>query len=329
MKSAHATDTARREALDYIREAIEQLTFGSAQAPRPDDARSHQPRYDHILVAYDGSEGAQFALDWAKDLARANGSKVTIVTAFVPPQIADGATLGYAWYPDYTKWYGAIEKRSREAVESAASILNEQGIEAQSIVVEGHAGRTIARLAGDKRVDLVLVGASRGGRIQRAILGSTAESLLSQAPCNVLIARGPPQPRRVLVATDGSNVSYRAIAYAYHRASQTSADLIVEHVLELPGETLDDVPPQEFVKAVADRLDLPEAPANVRYVLDVGHPAKAILKRAEDDDAGLIVVGSHGKDRLERFVIGSTSRRVASEAHTSVLVVRDVKEESH
>jgi nucleotide-binding universal stress UspA family protein len=52
------------------------------------------------------------------------------------------------------------------------------------------------------------------------------------------------------------------------------------------------------------------------------NPAPAILEQAHDDGASLIVVGSHGKDAVQRFLIGSVSERVARYAPCSVLVAR-------
>lgn len=53
-----------------------------------------------------------------------------------------------------------------------------------------------------------------------------------------------------------------------------------------------------------------------------GNAAAVILDQAEADRAELIVVGSHGRGGMERFLIGSVSERVARHAHCSVLVAR-------
>jgi nucleotide-binding universal stress UspA family protein len=58
----------------------------------------------------------------------------------------------------------------------------------------------------------------------------------------------------------------------------------------------------------------------------VGMPADAIMQTADDRQADLIVVGSHGRSALERFVLGSVSKRVATESRCSVLVARQVVE---
>jgi nucleotide-binding universal stress UspA family protein len=80
-------------------------------------------------------------------------------------------------------------------------------------------------------------------------------------------------------------------------------------------------------KAAYQHLD--EAAAHLRergVSADVtvrrGSPAAVILDQAEADHADLVVVGSHGKDAVARFLIGSVSERVARYARTSVLVAR-------
>lgn len=309
--------------LEQVNDAIESLTFGDAERPVRGEAHKNQPRYRRLVVAYDGSEGAEAALAWAADIAAAAGSKVTLVSAYAPPRLAGPAAVGYAWYPDYAEFHATAQRRTREFAQHAEALLRGSQVDASSVVVPGHAGREIARVANEAHADLVIVGATRGGRVRRAVLGSTAQTLVERANASVLIARGPPTPSRILAATDGSHASYRAVAHAFHRASLTHSELIVQHVLDYPSVSADDSPPEGFVKAVAQRLALPAPPPRVRYVIDVGDPAARILLRAGEENVGLVVVGAHGKNILERALLGSTSRRVANESHASVLVVKE------
>jgi nucleotide-binding universal stress UspA family protein len=58
----------------------------------------------------------------------------------------------------------------------------------------------------------------------------------------------------------------------------------------------------------------------------VGAPAEAVIQKAIDWQADLIVIGSHGRNALGRLVLGSVSKRVATEARCSVRVARHVVE---
>jgi nucleotide-binding universal stress UspA family protein len=54
----------------------------------------------------------------------------------------------------------------------------------------------------------------------------------------------------------------------------------------------------------------------------MGLPKESILKVASDWNASMIVVGSHGRHGLDRFIMGSVSMAIMSHAHCSVTVVR-------
>jgi nucleotide-binding universal stress UspA family protein len=84
---------------------------------------------------------------------------------------------------------------------------------------------------------------------------------------------------------------------------------------------------EAVVERDAEQAALPLRKRGVPVVIRVprGNAAAEILSRAKEDRAALIVVGSHGKGALDRFLTGSVSERVARYAHTSVLVARGEK----
>ncbi len=61
---------------------------------------------------------------------------------------------------------------------------------------------------------------------------------------------------------------------------------------------------------------------DVRAEALVGSPASAILNKADEWKPDLIVVGSHGRSSLGRFILGSVSQKVVTEAHCSARVAR-------
>lgn len=305
--------------LTEVNQAIDRLTLGNAE-PIP---RVAQPRYQKIIVAFDASAGANAALAWAKDLARSHHGEVMIASVIPPPSLATPTAMGFGWYPEYLDTFAQLRTGARGHAEEAARSLRDEGIQARTRILEGSVAREIATLASHEDADLVILGAPSTSRVERALLGSTATGLLGKAPCSVLIARGAPRPARILAAVDGSTVSSAAVAHALHRASATGAELVVLHVLDYPEEDVSDLPREGFLKAVEERLALPAPPPRIRYVLDAGHAATRILRRAEAEDAGLVVIGAYGKGAFERLVVGSTSRRVAAESHASVLVVKE------
>lgn len=65
----------------------------------------------------------------------------------------------------------------------------------------------------------------------------------------------------------------------------------------------------------------------VRADARLGSPAREIIEKAEEWDADLIVVGSHGRSALGRLILGSVSQRVVTDAHCSVRVARNPRPE--
>lgn len=66
-----------------------------------------------------------------------------------------------------------------------------------------------------------------------------------------------------------------------------------------------------------------DAGLDVRIAVDEGHAAEKILSDAQDVEADLIVVGSHGRGALSRLVLGGASHKIVLHADCSVLVARE------
>src|SRR3712207_5328772 len=140
-------------------------------------------------------------------------------------------------------------------------------------------------------------------------------------------------PKRILLATDGSECAERAGRVAVDLANSSGAELDVVHAFEF-------VPPREFA-GMALRLHSPsECVKQGRRVLDeqvgriekmggavddarllTGSPVDQILCAAEETDAGLVVVGCRGLGGVKRLLMGSVSEGVVQHARCPVLVV--------
>jgi nucleotide-binding universal stress UspA family protein len=137
--------------------------------------------------------------------------------------------------------------------------------------------------------------------------------------------------RHVLLATDLSPASMPATEEAIAIARRTGARLTVltvvdPRILRLPGG--------RFIRRVDQEqsrveIEVRELVARARaigiratFLVWHGDPSEVILDAAEAEDADLVVMGSHGRGRLGRLVLGSTSTRVSAEARRRVLVVQ-------
>jgi nucleotide-binding universal stress UspA family protein len=137
--------------------------------------------------------------------------------------------------------------------------------------------------------------------------------------------------QKIVVGYDGSDTAGRALDRAAEIA-EAGAEIVVVCGANLPDttydplfgvETGDPVEAERVENAMeAARERLAGTGRSARAVEGHGHPADAILTRAADERADLIVVGTRGLSAVQRTLLGSVSTRVLHHAHCDVLVVR-------
>jgi nucleotide-binding universal stress UspA family protein len=141
---------------------------------------------------------------------------------------------------------------------------------------------------------------------------------------------------RILVATDGSDLSVKAIATAVELARALGAELVAFTTLpvypyagigESSGIAAEDYQARAGAEA-SDRLAQAERMARDAGVschtsmLEYDAPYRGIIAAAEKHDCGLIVMASHGRRGVESLVLGSETQRVLTHTTRPVLVVR-------
>lgn len=145
-------------------------------------------------------------------------------------------------------------------------------------------------------------------------------------------AEGADRIRRVLLATDLGAASDLATEWAFDLARAHRAALVVISVID-QGDTAsvdaagtkprwDQI--RDDRQVAAQRLvALGRATGlDVRFLVWTGDVAESILDAAESESADVVVLGSHGRGRLGRLLLGSVSEAVTRRAPCPVLVVR-------
>lgn len=137
----------------------------------------------------------------------------------------------------------------------------------------------------------------------------------------------PPQPEifQVIAATDFSELGDRAIVEALHQAKQSGRSEL--HIITVAGED-DRLKVEQRLRERVEQLISPAEAANATNVerisvyLATGNPAKTIVRLAENLDADLIVLGTHGTTGLKKLVLGSVAAAVVAHAPCGVFVIR-------
>ena len=142
----------------------------------------------------------------------------------------------------------------------------------------------------------------------------------------------------ILVPTDGSPTADRALREALDLASEIGATLHVLYVVDTSAAGWAAIGDEEFgvevnqgleylrkegEEATAEAIEAArEAGVEVVTAIDDGTPYRGILEYAEEQDIDLLVMGTHGRTGLDRYLLGSTTERVVRRSPVPVLTVR-------
>lgn len=145
------------------------------------------------------------------------------------------------------------------------------------------------------------------------------------------------QPSKILVPVDFSERSEIGVAYAAMLAASTGAELVVMTTLQAPeAETLDELAAVEHLSSAQATIAIEQtAEAEIRRVINThapdartstivrseGSPAETILDVASEEDVDLIVVASHGRSGMTRWLLGSVAEKTVRGSEVPVLVV--------
>lgn len=305
-----------------------------------------------ILVAYDGSQCSESALD---DINRAglpaSGEAVLITVAevWLPPPSSNGDTEVDPYIEAAIKKFREKGQRLLNEAEmladhAAARLRNILPAWKISICVTyGSPAWEIIANAEESRPDLIVVGSHGQSSLSRFVLGSISQKVLTESSSSVRVARGKnevdPSSERIIVGYDGSAGADRAIASVAERKWSAGAEVRII-------SATDPVVPTSigrFISPVAEWAEeeskndhrwiadlgakaakkLEQAGLSVTHRIVEGNPKEDLVREAENWHADCIFVGATASEtRLDRLLLGSTAAAVAARAHCSVEVVR-------
>jgi nucleotide-binding universal stress UspA family protein len=132
--------------------------------------------------------------------------------------------------------------------------------------------------------------------------------------------------RKILAPTDFSDLSAKGVRYACQLAKEVGAALIVVNVVLLDESGAINKREVEEHKHQLDeffktKLADVGSGLKVRKIVETGEPSAAIAERAESEHTDLIVMCTHGRSGLSRFLIGSVTDKLVRRSPCPVLVV--------
>lgn len=143
---------------------------------------------------------------------------------------------------------------------------------------------------------------------------------------------------RILLTTDGSKNSEVAIKHALQIASDENAELVILHVVDRKHLTniqeehygkIDTI--EEYSKVVLDEFEKvvqkveaemgEHSKVKIRKLALGGKPCDVIIKVCEKENIDMVVISNSGKDKLERFLLGSVTERIIRDSPVPVFVI--------
>ena len=139
--------------------------------------------FTKILLAYDGSDGSNRALDLGINLARTHQAELWALAVEETLPRFSGTIDEVQEEKEYqNRYYGQL-------LDAAVTRARDAGIELKTLLRSGHAAKTIISVAQEGKFDLVLVGHTGLSGVWAKFLGTTAEKVSRHAACSVLIVR--------------------------------------------------------------------------------------------------------------------------------------------
>jgi len=309
--------------------------------------------YNRILVPLDGSELAEQVLPYARALAIGLSARIDLFEVIEPPTWVDSAYGSYPYISD------CLKNTAKDYLEGIAASLRAEGLSAVTKVREGSPPKRITAEA--KLEPIALIAMSSHGRsgIARWVLGSVTDKVLQDTSCPLLIIHAseegavssPAKVANLILPQDGSALAEQALPHVADLARPLKAKVHLVRANPTLGEyhnymglhpldsssTVCHEMYQEFAKEadaramehlhdVKDRLrDM--GITSVEENLLRGHAAEVIVDLAKETTNCLIVMSSHGRSGVGRWVLGSVSDRVVRHSGVPVLIIRAAEEE--
>ena len=193
----------------------------------------------------------------------------------------------------------------------------------------GRASVQLRDVADEANAQLIVIGGKRHSTFGRWFGSSTGHGLARVADRPVLVTGPSNGPvRRILAAVDFSEIGKSVLAMAERYAAALHAELRVVSVIEplpvTPGVTTV-IDADEYYHWAEGQLAKDLWPL-VTYpgadkVIRVGHPVEVLLRELTDWAADLVVLGSHGRNAVERALLGSVSESLLNQLPASLLLV--------
>ena len=290
--------------------------------------------FEKILIPMDGSELAELALPYAEEMIGRLGSELTLL------HINQGAEDPYSHI--YQAYFEKVADNTRRGIERYLRKDEGRAVKLDTIILDGHPAEQIIDYTDSQGIDLIIMATHGRSGIRRWTVGSVADKVIRVTKQPVLLIRaGSPRPRvldrgmlkKVLVPLDSSEISEAIIPYVEELAQRLDLELFLLMVQEskyyIPSKNA--IYPDEYFKSTEevakgylDKVSTQLSLKGISVKSDVltGAAAEQILVFADQIDADVIAMATHGRSGVSRWALGSVAENVLHEGTLPLLLIR-------
>ncbi|MFB6251934.1 MAG: universal stress protein [Halobellus sp.] len=280
-------------------------------------SQSMSVEIDRILVPLDGTEGSVPGLEHGISLAVETAATVHLVAVVDPYEMSSVAERS------------EVEAELEDVVTDAAARVQDAGVAVETAVETGFPHEELLSVVEREGIDLIAMGTHGRTGLDRYVLGSVAEKVVRLSPVPVLTVREEATAQRpyrnVVIPSDGSDAAVPAERWGVDLADRLGASIYTLSVVP-EGRLRSSETTAAFEEAAAKAVRrvtgrATDAEVGSDEAVEHGIPHREILDHCERTSADLVVLGTHGRRGVERFVLGSVAEKVVRLSDTPVLVV--------
>ncbi len=275
-----------------------------------------------ILVPTDFTEEARIALDLAIEIAQKTGATIKLVNVFEYP-VATAYTALDVGGPDPFEGEVAREMmaKNKKQLDDLAAAARERNVDIIKEVKIGNPYISISGELKDEDVDLVVMGSKGTSGLEEVLIGSNTEKVVRHAPCPVITIKRPvslANIKDIVFASDFKEVSQTFMEHIKNMHQLFDARL---HFVRI--NTLNNFEPDSFSKKrIHNWLEKTNLSNCTTRVYNDISEEDGIIHYAEEIDADMLALGTHGRSGLGRLFSGSLAEEVVNHAKRPIWTFR-------
>ena len=297
--------------------------------------------FEKLLVPLDGSELAEVALPYAEELTGRLNSEVVLLHVSESQE-----QVGSQMHELYMSHLVEAVERGIQEYQRLSGIPESEATKVKSVILSGTPAEVIINYAEANDIGLIIMAAHGRSGIGRWTVGGVADKVLRGSHIPVaLIRAGGPRPvtrkkgllTKALLPLDGSKVGEAALPYVEELAMRLKTEVTLLQIVQ-PKYVAVGAEPWDYSPYRAEWVTAMEQSARaylagieqrlkakgivVSSKIESGGAAERIIEVAEQIDADVIAMSTHGRSGLARWALGSIADKLIHSGNIPLILVR-------